>query len=52
MEEALNKLRDEVSSLQREEQTKLEEEKEKALNRLQRMVRVFVLLLFVIFISY
>ena len=40
MEAALEKLRDEVGSLQKEEQSKLEEEKKKALERLQKMVRL------------
>ena len=39
MEEALDKLRREVGSLQMEEQSKLEEEKAKALERLNKMVR-------------
>lgn len=38
MESALEKLRNEVGSLQREEQTKLEEEKRKCLERLQQQV--------------
>lgn len=38
MEVALEKLRAEVGSLQKEEQSKLEEEKKKALDRLQKMV--------------
>ena len=42
MEAALEKLRQEVMSLQQEEQTKLEEEKKKALDRLHRMVRCLI----------
>lgn len=38
MESALEKLRNEVGSLQREEQTKLEEEKRKCLENLQHQV--------------
>ena len=39
MKEALAKLEKEVQELHKEEQTKLEEEKKKALDRLQRLVR-------------
>ena len=38
MEKALQKLRDEVSALQHEEQGKLEEEKKKALEKLSQQV--------------
>ena len=38
MKEALAKLEKEVQDLHKEEQTKLEEEKKKALDRLQRLV--------------
>ena len=38
MEKALQKLRDEVSALQYEEQGKLEEEKKKALEKLSQQV--------------
>lgn len=40
MESALEKLRSEVGSLQREEQSKLEEEKRKCLERLQQQVNI------------
>lgn len=49
MGKALQKLREEVASLQEEEKGKLEEEKRKALDRLQAQVRlissIFCLLL-------
>ena len=40
MKEALAKLEKEVQELHKEEQTKLEEEKKKALDRLQRLVKL------------